>query len=104
MTNEELYKKIFGSAPDKLECPFSPEEENRCKICGANGGWDCQLEFWKSEAKTQCKNCLHYVEDLFIPIGTIPIIGAHHVCTRWQPASRTNPDGFCFMFEEKKND
>ena len=55
----------------------------------------------------RCKDCKHYHEDVFgneLGIKEEPwnrLILAHHGCDKWAEMSYTNPEGFCFMGEER---
>ena len=47
----------------------------------------------------RCKDCKNFELNHAEHIDGIPLILAHHICTRWGNGCKTDVNGYCFMGE-----
>ncbi len=50
----------------------------------------------------QCKECKHFEEDSWGVINEVPLIVAHEICNFWGDGCKTDPEGYCFAGEKRK--
>lgn len=54
--------------------------------------------------KRHCKDCKYFENDSWAKVDGIPLIVAHKICKRWGNGCQTKEDGYCFLFESKKQE
>lgn len=52
----------------------------------------------------RCKNCKSYEDVHWENVDKFPVIVANHVCMKWGKGCQTDPDGYCFLAEQKDGD
>lgn len=51
----------------------------------------------------RCKDCKHFVQDVWGVADGIPLIVGHEMCDFWGDGCKTNENGWCFCAERKDN-
>ena len=52
-----------------------------------------------------CKDCKHFVEDVWAVMNGLPVIVCHEACYRWsEDGNKVGAEGFCCLAERKDDD
>lgn len=52
-----------------------------------------------------CKDCKHFVEDVWAVMNGLPVIVCHEACYRWsEDGNKVGAEGFCCLAERKEAD
>ena len=50
-----------------------------------------------------CKNCKHFVQDVWCLVDKIPLIVGHEMCNFWGDGCKTTENGWCSYAEPKES-
>ena len=51
----------------------------------------------------RCKDCKHFVEDVWAVINGLPVIVCHEACYRWsKDGNKVGAEGFCCLAERRE--